>query len=196
MEFTLKQSNGLVDLTYFLLNPFLKYISMPQDQIFKYEIQQLQDVSTHYLFQCFQQKVIFCYFEITAVSLHFGMPSYSYVPVHWLCQIQITCILLLLFKFFFFCFLDFCALQPTLSVLESYHIYLICAGTSYACQLFKLTKPNGLFLAKLVRWESQGYFKPNFDRGGSDPFVVSMPPPNVTGSLHMGHAMFVTLEVG
>lgn len=46
-----------------------------------------------------------------------------------------------------------------------------------------------------ARWESQGYFKPNFDRG-SDPFVVSMPPPNVTGSLHMGHAMFVTLEVG
>jgi len=45
-----------------------------------------------------------------------------------------------------------------------------------------------------ARWESQGFFKPNFDRG-SDPFVVSMPPPNVTGSLHMGHAMFVTLEV-
>ncbi|XP_047333712.1 valine--tRNA ligase, chloroplastic/mitochondrial 2 isoform X2 [Impatiens glandulifera] len=42
-------------------------------------------------------------------------------------------------------------------------------------------------------WESQGYFKPNFDRG-KDPFVISMPPPNVTGSLHMGHAMFVTLE--
>ncbi|KAL9425036.1 hypothetical protein AB3S75_032046 [Citrus x aurantiifolia] len=42
-------------------------------------------------------------------------------------------------------------------------------------------------------WESQGYFKPNFERG-SDPFVISMPPPNVTGSLHMGHAMFVTLE--
>lgn len=44
------------------------------------------------------------------------------------------------------------------------------------------------------RWESQGYFKPNLEKGG-DPFVVSMPPPNVTGSLHMGHAMFVTLEV-
>ncbi|KAK3218446.1 hypothetical protein Dsin_012416 [Dipteronia sinensis] len=42
-------------------------------------------------------------------------------------------------------------------------------------------------------WESQGYFKPNFERG-SDPFVIPMPPPNVTGSLHMGHAMFVTLE--
>ena len=45
-----------------------------------------------------------------------------------------------------------------------------------------------------IRWESQGYFRPNFDRG-SVPFVISMPPPNVTGSLHMGHAMFVTLEV-
>ncbi|PNT77024.1 hypothetical protein BRADI_1g56890v3 [Brachypodium distachyon] len=42
-------------------------------------------------------------------------------------------------------------------------------------------------------WESQGFFKPNVDRGG-DPFVIPMPPPNVTGSLHMGHAMFVTLE--
>ena len=45
-----------------------------------------------------------------------------------------------------------------------------------------------------VRWDSQGYFKPNLEQG-SDPFVISMPPPNVTGSLHMGHAMFVTLEV-
>ncbi|XP_064961981.1 valine--tRNA ligase, chloroplastic/mitochondrial 2-like [Musa acuminata AAA Group] len=42
-------------------------------------------------------------------------------------------------------------------------------------------------------WEAQGYFKPSFDRG-ADPFVIPMPPPNVTGSLHMGHAMFVTLE--
>ncbi|CAL9088477.1 unnamed protein product [Musa textilis] len=42
-------------------------------------------------------------------------------------------------------------------------------------------------------WEAQGYFKPSFDQG-ADPFVIPMPPPNVTGSLHMGHAMFVTLE--
>ncbi|KAJ0506607.1 putative valine--tRNA ligase [Helianthus annuus] len=42
-------------------------------------------------------------------------------------------------------------------------------------------------------WDSQGYFKPKYD-GGGESFVVSMPPPNVTGSLHMGHAMFVTLE--
>lgn len=46
----------------------------------------------------------------------------------------------------------------------------------------------------VVRWLSQGYFRPKFD-WENDPFVISMPPPNVTGSLHMGHAMFVTLEV-
>ncbi|KAI4367006.1 hypothetical protein MLD38_022794 [Melastoma candidum] len=38
-----------------------------------------------------------------------------------------------------------------------------------------------------------GYFKLNLD-SGTDPFVIPMPPPNVTGSLHMGHAMFLTLE--
>ncbi|GLJ40399.1 hypothetical protein SUGI_0831930 [Cryptomeria japonica] len=42
-------------------------------------------------------------------------------------------------------------------------------------------------------WESQGFFKPNLNKDGRS-FVISMPPPNVTGALHMGHAMFVTLE--
>ncbi|KAI5339549.1 hypothetical protein L3X38_018821 [Prunus dulcis] len=54
---------------------------------------------------------------------------------------------------------------------------------------FDFTSEEGIY----NWWESQGYFRPNLDRG-SDPFVISMPPPNVTGSLHMGHAMFVTLE--
>ena len=42
-------------------------------------------------------------------------------------------------------------------------------------------------------WERSGFFTPpeTFDR---PPFVISMPPPNVTGELHMGHAMFVTIE--
>ena len=42
-------------------------------------------------------------------------------------------------------------------------------------------------------WESQGYFKPRMapDR---KPFVISMPPPNVTGALHLGHAMTAALE--
>lgn len=45
-----------------------------------------------------------------------------------------------------------------------------------------------------LRWESEGYFKPNLEKDAK-PFVIAMPPPNVTGALHMGHAMFVTLEV-
>ncbi|MEM9257401.1 MAG: valine--tRNA ligase, partial [Pseudomonadota bacterium] len=33
-------------------------------------------------------------------------------------------------------------------------------------------------------WESQGYFSP---QGGSDSYCIMIPPPNVTGNLHMGH---------
>ena len=42
-------------------------------------------------------------------------------------------------------------------------------------------------------WESHGCFKPSDDAVG-EPFTIAMPPPNVTGALHMGHAMFVTLQ--
>ena len=42
-------------------------------------------------------------------------------------------------------------------------------------------------------WEASGYFQPAED-SDKQCFVISMPPPNVTGRLHMGHAMFVTLE--
>ncbi|MER3468061.1 MAG: valine--tRNA ligase, partial [Thermoflexus sp.] len=42
-------------------------------------------------------------------------------------------------------------------------------------------------------WEERGFFTPRID-WSRKPFVIAMPPPNVTGELHMGHAMFVTLE--
>jgi valyl-tRNA synthetase len=42
-------------------------------------------------------------------------------------------------------------------------------------------------------WEEHGYFKPRPD-GGRQPFVIAMPPPNVTGELHLGHALTATLE--
>ena len=41
-------------------------------------------------------------------------------------------------------------------------------------------------------WESNGYFKPTKKKG--KPFVIPMPPPNVTGYLHMGHALFVAIQ--
>ena len=42
-------------------------------------------------------------------------------------------------------------------------------------------------------WEEKGYFRPKVD-AGQKPFVISIPPPNVTGELHLGHAMFVGME--
>jgi len=54
-------------------------------------------------------------------------------------------------------------------------------------------------------WEISGYFKPHESSSSDDdgggtakkkkkPFVIPMPPPNVTGYLHMGHAIFVALQ--
>ncbi|MGL9750558.1 MAG: valine--tRNA ligase [Symbiopectobacterium sp.] len=42
------------------------------------------------------------------------------------------------------------------------------------------------------RWEQQGYFKPNGDTS-QESFSIMIPPPNVTGSLHMGHAFQQTI---
>jgi valyl-tRNA synthetase len=42
-------------------------------------------------------------------------------------------------------------------------------------------------------WEKSGYFQPVIDHARK-PFVISIPPPNVTGELHLGHAMFVSIE--
>ncbi len=42
-------------------------------------------------------------------------------------------------------------------------------------------------------WTENGYFKADED-SDKPPFTIVIPPPNVTGSLHMGHALFVTLQ--
>ena len=49
-------------------------------------------------------------------------------------------------------------------------------------------------------WEKQGYFQPVNDPNtpgfdpGRKPYVISIPPPNITGELHLGSALFVSLE--
>ena len=42
-------------------------------------------------------------------------------------------------------------------------------------------------------WNDNGYFTPEIDRS-KEPFTIIMPPPNVTGELHMGHALTIALE--
>mgnify|MGYP000707665357 CR=1 FL=1 len=60
---------------------------------------------------------------------------------------------------------------------------------------FKTTEPRIYEM-----WEKGGYFQPSNDPRKPDfdpakkPFVISIPPPNVTGELHLGHPMFVSLE--
>jgi valyl-tRNA synthetase len=43
-------------------------------------------------------------------------------------------------------------------------------------------------------WSEQGMFSPGPRRDGETPFSMVIPPPNITGSLHMGHALNNTLQ--
>ena len=50
------------------------------------------------------------------------------------------------------------------------------------------------FESRIYReWEDGGYFRAEIDRG-KKPFTIVMPPPNITGQLHMGHALDETLQ--
>ena len=60
---------------------------------------------------------------------------------------------------------------------------------------FKSTEPR-----IYAMWETGGFFKPHNDPNEPEfdpnikPFVIAIPPPNVTGELHIGHSMFVSVE--
>ena len=58
--------------------------------------------------------------------------------------------------------------------------------------------PTGLETALYEKWEREGLFRPRSDHTGPDsppdgplgrPYVIMMPPPNVTAELHMGHGL-------
>ena len=51
-------------------------------------------------------------------------------------------------------------------------------------------EPKKVEEALYKEWDSSGYFKPS---GEGNPFCILIPPPNVTGTLHMGHAFNQTL---
>ncbi len=57
--------------------------------------------------------------------------------------------------------------------------------------LDKTFDPAAVERKRYERWETSGAFKPT---GEGAPFAVMMPPPNVTGSLHIGHALNMTLQ--
>ena len=50
------------------------------------------------------------------------------------------------------------------------------------------------FEEKLYKeWEEKGYFKPSEDTS-KEPYTIVIPPPNITGKLHMGHALDETIQ--
>ncbi len=54
----------------------------------------------------------------------------------------------------------------------------------------KSFEPKAIEAQWYPRWEASGYFAPN---GSGEPYTIMLPPPNVTGTLHMGHAFQHTL---
>ena len=62
-----------------------------------------------------------------------------------------------------------------------------------ARELPKVYEPQQVEDRIYKMWEERGFFKPN-GKADAKPFTIVMPPPNVTGQLHMGHAMDATLQ--
>lgn len=52
-------------------------------------------------------------------------------------------------------------------------------------------QPAAIEAGRYQEWEDSGYFAPTFDKKES--FSIALPPPNVTGSLHMGHGFNNTI---
>jgi valyl-tRNA synthetase len=59
-------------------------------------------------------------------------------------------------------------------------------------QLAKTFEPGAIEARWYAHWEGQGLFRPA--RPDAQPFTIVNPPPNVTGSLHIGHALDNTLQ--
>lgn len=62
-----------------------------------------------------------------------------------------------------------------------------------AKELAKTYNPSGLEERLYKKWEDNGYFHAEVDRS-KKPFTIVMPPPNITGQLHMGHALDNTMQ--
>src|SRR5512135_3923676 len=59
-------------------------------------------------------------------------------------------------------------------------------------ELAKSFEPHAIEAKWYPLWESRGWFKPTYTPGAAS-YCIQLPPPNVTGTLHMGHAFQQTL---
>src|SRR3954470_14770053 len=91
------------------------------------------------------------------------------------------------------------ASSPTRSTAKSSAGATICTETRVQrperrvpMEIPKSFEPHAIEQKWYPWWESQGLFKPSMDPA-APPFCIQLPPPNVTGTLHMGHAFQHTL---
>ena len=72
------------------------------------------------------------------------------------------------------------------------------AGSDLSGEMEAGYDPPAVEAAWYAWWEAQGYFKPALDADGKPrpegTFTVPIPPPNVTGDLHLGHALTVAVQ--
>lgn len=63
-------------------------------------------------------------------------------------------------------------------------------------ELSKTYNPSDVEHDIYGRWEASGFFNPDKlpNAKKRKPFVISMPPPNITGELHLGHALGLTIQ--
>jgi len=69
-------------------------------------------------------------------------------------------------------------------------------GGIFMCEKHKLAdkfNPKDFEDKLYEEWENKGFFKPSDDKT-KDAYCIMMPPPNVTGKLHMGHALDDTIQ--
>ena len=60
-------------------------------------------------------------------------------------------------------------------------------------ELAKTYDPHGIEDRLYEKWVEKKYFHAQVDRS-KKPFTIVMPPPNITGQLHMGHALDNTMQ--
>jgi len=77
------------------------------------------------------------------------------------------------------------AARPTESTTNPEHVQVAKQTT-----MEKTYDPHAIEAERYQQWEQAGYFQP---RGNGEAYCIMLPPPNVTGSLHMGHAFQDTL---
>ena len=63
---------------------------------------------------------------------------------------------------------------------------------------FKAYNPKNVESSWYAWWDKQGFFQPQFDESGNikkeGVFSIPAPPPNVTGALHIGHALTIAIQ--